>query len=89
MANVERPSGTEQLEVEIFKVTLDEDEAKRLLEDPHGFTKELLGEDHVVNEVHLSKEIADGGTCPDRELMHVTTPGPYNSTHVWQCILHE
>ncbi|MDT5276991.1 MAG: hypothetical protein QOG95_3923 [Mycobacterium sp.] len=86
MATVHRPDRTEQLEVEIFEITLNENESKQLLEDPEGFTQELLGPDHEINAVYLSKEIADGANCPDRQLVHVITPGPYNSTHVWECI---
>lgn len=86
MATVHRPDRTEQLEVEIFEITLNEDEAKQLLEDPEGFTQELLGQDHEINAVHLSKEIADGATCTSRTLVHVTAPGPYYSTHTWYCV---
>ena len=86
MATVHRADHTKQLEVEVFEITLDENEAKQLLEDPEGFTQELLGPDHQINAVHLSNEIASGANCPDRQLLHVITPGPYNSTHIWECI---
>lgn len=88
MAAVQRPPRTEQITVEIFQVSLTESEAEELLADPEGFTQQLLGEDQLINAVHLSKEIADGSTCPDRELVHVITPGPTFSEHSWVCI-HE
>jgi hypothetical protein len=85
MATVSRPS-TNQVSVEVFEITLDEDESRQLLADPEGFTQQLLGADHVINGVHLSKEIADGATCSSRTMWHVIEPGPYYSNHYWTCV---
>jgi hypothetical protein len=85
MATVKRPASTEQITLDVYEVTLEEGEIEELRADPEAFTRQLMGDDHVINAVHLSKNIATDDDCVDLQLMHTPT-GPTASSHFWECI---